>query len=111
MSKNVFADLGFPNPEEHLLKAQIVSLVATIIRTKELPQTRVAELTGLTQPQISNILRGRFRDVSIEKLLRIVNALKHNIHIVIDAEPVDQGDATTTVDIAPSDKQPNLAKV
>jgi predicted XRE-type DNA-binding protein len=87
MNVNIYEELGYPNAEEQFLKAKLVSHVGDIIRGKELTQAQVAEITGLTQPQISNILRGRFRDVSVEKLMRIATSLHHSIHIVIDPDP------------------------
>jgi len=56
-----------------------------------------ARLTGWTQPKISNILRGQFREISIEKLIEVTNALSHNVQITIEKEPVKNGPGETTV--------------
>jgi predicted XRE-type DNA-binding protein len=100
MNINTYEELGHPNAEDQYIKAQLVSHVADIIRRMELTQAEVAERTDLTQPQVSNILRGRFRDVSIEKLLRITNALKHNVRIVIDQDASEAADTTVEMAVA-----------
>jgi len=92
MNINVYKELDYPNADEQFVKAKLVSQVGDIIRGKNLTQAQVAEATGLTQPQISNILRGRFRDISIEKLLRIATSLHHSVHIVIDQNPSENAD-------------------
>ncbi len=86
-SGNVFADLGLPDAEEHLLKAQLVSRIDGIIRRRKLTQTKAAELLGLSQPDISRLLRGHFRDFSLERLLRLLLALDRDIEIVIRRRP------------------------
>ena len=47
---NVFADLAFPNADEHLVKAQIVISIARQVQAKGLTQTQTAKLIGLAQP-------------------------------------------------------------
>ena len=64
-SGNVFADLGRPDAEARLLKAELVTRIDEIIRGRRLTQARAAELLGLSQPDVSRLLRGDFRDVDI----------------------------------------------
>ena len=82
-SGNVFADLGRPDAEAHLLKAELVARIDEIIRERRLTQARAAELLGLSQPDVSRLLRGNFRDYSIERLLRLLTALGRDVEIVI----------------------------
>ena len=86
MSLNVFADLGMPDPETHLAKAKIVQTLSHIIAAQRLTQTEAGARIGLTQPKVSPLLNGQFRDYSVERLLRFVNALHHNVRIVIESE-------------------------
>jgi predicted XRE-type DNA-binding protein len=86
MSMNVFADLGFPNPEEHLAKAKIVHLLDKTIKDKGLTHTEVAELWNLTQPNVASMLRGDFTGYSIDCLLTFANLLNRNIRIVIEVD-------------------------
>ena len=60
-SGNVFADLGFADPDTHLLKAQLVTRVAEAMQERKLTQIAAAKVTGSTQPELSRILRGQFR--------------------------------------------------
>lgn len=82
-SGNVFADLGRPDAEAHRLKAELVSRIDLIVRARRLTQARAAELLGLSQPDVSRLLRGDFRDYSMERLLRLLTALGRDVEIVI----------------------------
>ncbi len=80
---NVFADLGVPNSETHLLKAELVARLQTVIRSQDLAQARVAELLGVSQPDVSRILAGRFRDISVERLVNFLTRLGCAVDIVV----------------------------
>jgi predicted XRE-type DNA-binding protein len=82
-SGNVFADLGRPDAEAHRLKAELVSRIDRIVRARRLTQARAAELLGVSQPDVSRLLRGDFRDCSMERLLRLLMALGRDVEIVI----------------------------
>ena len=82
-SGNVFADLGFPDADAHLVKADLVSRIDDIVRDRGLTQTEAARLMGLSQPDVSRLLRGDFREYSLERLLRLLNALGRDIDIII----------------------------
>jgi predicted XRE-type DNA-binding protein len=82
-SDNVFADLGVPNADEHLIKAQLVSKIGAILEERGLTQTAAAKLFGVKQPDVSNLLRGQFRQFSVERLLRFLVALDHDVEIVV----------------------------
>ena len=86
-SGNVFADLGLPDADDHLLKAQLVSRIDGIIRRRKLTQAKAGELLGLSQPDVSRLLRGHFRDFSLERLLRLLMALDRDVEIVIRRKP------------------------
>ena len=88
-SGNVFADLGCPEAEAHLLKAELVTRIDNIIRQRGLKQVEAAKLLGLSQPDVSRLLRGNFREYSVECLLRLLKALGRNVEIVI-REPRSQ---------------------
>ncbi len=82
-SANVFKDLGVPNAEEHLIKAQLVFKIDTIIKQRGLKQVEAARLFGVRQPDISKMLRGEFRQFSVERLLRFLVALNQDVAIVV----------------------------
>ena len=82
-SGNVFADLGLPDADAHLLKAELVIRIDKIIRERGLKQADAAKLLGLSQPDVSRLLRGSFREYSMERLLRLLMALGRDVNIVI----------------------------
>ena len=82
-SRNVFKDLGVPNAEEHLVKAQLVFKIGTIMKERRLKQVQAADLLGIRQPDVSKMLRGEFRQFSVERLLRFLVALNQDVEIVV----------------------------
>jgi len=86
-SGNVFADIGLPDAEEHLVKATLVSRIDDIIGHRRLTQVKAAALMDLKQPDVSRLLSGDFRDFSVERLLRLLMALDRDIDIVIRPKP------------------------
>ena len=82
-SRNVFKDVGVPNAKEHLVKAQLVFKIDTIMKDRGLKQVETAELLGVRQPDVSKMLRGEFRQFSVERLLRFLVALDQDVGIVV----------------------------
>ena len=82
-SGNVFKDIGVPKAEEHLVKAQLVFKIDTILKKRGLKQVEAAELLGVRQPDVSKMLRGEFRQFSVERLLRFLVALDQDVEIVV----------------------------
>lgn len=80
-SGNVFADLGLPNPEERLAKADLAIAIAREIEARDLTQAEAADLLGVAQPDISNLKRGRLSGYSIERLTRLLNVLGRDVEI------------------------------
>jgi predicted XRE-type DNA-binding protein len=82
-SRNVFKDIGVPNAEEHLVKAQLVFKIDTIMKERGLKQVEAADLFGIRQPDVSKMLRGEFRQFSVERLLLFLVALDQDVEIVV----------------------------
>ena len=82
-SGNVFADLGFPDADAHIVKAELVTRIDAIVRQRGLTQAEAGRLLGLSQPDVSRLLRGDFREYSLERLLRLLTALGRDIDIDI----------------------------
>jgi predicted XRE-type DNA-binding protein len=80
-SGNVFADLGLANPEERLAKAKLMLLIKKTIERKDLTQAGAAKLLGIAQSDVSNIMRGRGRTYSMEKLFTLFRKLGGGITI------------------------------
>ena len=82
-SGNVFADAGVPNADEHLVKAHLAYKIATLMKDRGLKQVEAAKLFGVKQPDVSKMLRGDFRQFSVERLLRFLVALGQDVEIVV----------------------------
>lgn len=82
-SGNVFEDVGGADAAEHLVKAGLVSRIDGTIRTRGLTQSAAAELMGIDQPKVSAMLAGQFRGYSVERLMRFLVALGHDVEIVV----------------------------
>ena len=82
---NVFRDIGVHQPEEALAKARLVEMIAALLEDRHLSQTKAAIVVGLTQPQVSRLMRGDTRDFSYERLMRILNTLGQDVKITIRA--------------------------
>ena len=82
-SRNVFKDLGVPNADEHFVKAQLVFRIDTLVKERGLKQVEAADLFGIRQPDVSKMLRGEFRQFSVERLLRFLVALDQDVEIVV----------------------------
>ena len=80
---NVFKDLGVGNAEDHLIKAQLVYKIDTLLKRRGLKQAEAAALFGVRQPDVSKMLRGEFRQFSVERLLRFLVALDQDVSIVV----------------------------
>src|SRR5207245_9069848 len=78
---NIFADLGLPNADEHMLKARLVMFIGQRIEQLGLTQQAAAKRIGVSQPDVSDILRGRFEGFSLERLLGFVRALGSDVEI------------------------------
>jgi predicted XRE-type DNA-binding protein len=84
-SGNVFADLGFPDPETHALKAALVHRISMLIKRENLTQADAAKRMGISQPDVSKMLKGQFRPFSLERLMRFLNALGQDVEIAVKA--------------------------
>jgi predicted XRE-type DNA-binding protein len=82
-SGNVFADIGLPNPEEHLAKADLAIRIASAIRARRLTQARAARILKIDQPKVSRLLRGRLSGFSVERLMHFHTLLGRDVEIVV----------------------------
>jgi predicted XRE-type DNA-binding protein len=86
-SGNVYHDLGYPDSDEILVKAQLVAKISEIIRNQELTQVEAARILGVTQPKLSGLLRGQFRRISERKLIDCLTSLGRDVQIVVKNAP------------------------
>lgn len=86
-SGNLYADLGYKNPEEMQAKMRLAKELYLIIQSKGMTQKDVANLLGLTQPKISNLLNGHLSGYSIERLTRFLNIFDYDVDIIVKPKP------------------------
>lgn len=77
-SGNVFADLGFQNGEDRLLKAKLATKIAQLIEENGWSQSQTAERTALDQPRVSRLMRGQLSGFSADRLSSVLNRLGHS---------------------------------
>ena len=80
-SGNVFADLGLADSEELLIKAELVRQISELITMRKLLQTEAADLLGIDQPLVCDLLQGKLSGFSTERLFRFLNALSSDVEI------------------------------
>lgn len=85
-SDNVFKDLGIPHPEEALLKADLLVLITRRIRSLDLSQTRSRSGVG-HPPAEADLVRGKLRGFSLERLLAFLMRLGNDVEISIHERP------------------------
>lgn len=82
-SGNVFADLGLPDAEEMLAKANLAIQINDLIKKKKLTQVEAADLLGVDQPKISLLAQGKLSAFSLERLFKFLTILGQNITITV----------------------------
>jgi predicted XRE-type DNA-binding protein len=82
---NVFRDLGFSKEEsEHLLvRADLLIQVQKAIRARRLTQAEAARMLRVTQPRVSNLLRGRIDLFSTDALIDMLARLGVGVRLVV----------------------------
>jgi predicted XRE-type DNA-binding protein len=80
---NVFADLGLPNPELELLKAQLTLQIYRIVKARGLSQAQAGEVLGIRQPHVSALMRNRAGNFSVGRLLEFLTALGQDVRITV----------------------------
>ena len=82
-SGNVFADLGLPNPEQELLKAQLTLQIYNLLKDSGMTQAQMAKILGVQQPQVSLLMRNRAGNFSVGRLMEFLMALRQDVEITV----------------------------
>ena len=82
-SGNVFADLGFKDSEQELLKAQLTLQIYRIITARNLTQNEAAKVLGTTQPQMSALMRCKPVSVSVGRLMEFLTVLGQDVEVTV----------------------------
>ena len=89
-SDNIFADLGLPDANERLAKAQMAHQIAQLIKRRKLRQMEAATRLGIDQSKISALMRGKLSGFSTERLIRFLNMLDRDVEIGLCSQIVDR---------------------
>ena len=82
-SGNVFADLGFRNSKQELLKAKLTVEIYKLLKKRGVTQNEGARLLGTTQAQISTLMRCRPVSVSVGRLMEFLNVLGQDVEVTV----------------------------
>jgi predicted XRE-type DNA-binding protein len=85
-AKNAYEELGFPDAKEMVLKAQLAVKISETLRRRGWSQEKAAKVLGMTQPKLSNLLRGQFRGISEIKMMECLVRLGRGVKIVVGPE-------------------------
>jgi predicted XRE-type DNA-binding protein len=94
---SVYTDLGYADAKTMEIKAQLVTSIAEIIKTRSLTQAQAAKILGLTQPKISGLLKGNFLGISERRLLDCLTRLGRDVQIVVKTAPRNRETGHLTV--------------
>jgi predicted XRE-type DNA-binding protein len=85
--RSVYSDLGYKNPAEMETKANLVMEISEEIKKKKITQSQGAEMLGISQPKLSELLGGRFRGYSVERLMHFLTLLGKDVDIIVKDRP------------------------
>jgi len=80
---NVFADIGFANPQCEQLKAYLTLQIYRIIKDRDLTQAEAGTILGIKQPHVSALMRNRSGNFSVERLMDFLVALGQDVEITV----------------------------
>ena len=100
-SGNVFADLGFPNSEQELVKAKLTVQIYRLLKDQGLTQAEAAKLLGTTQAQVSALMRCRPVSISVGRLMDFLTTLGQDVEVSVkpasNRSKAKQGHMSVTV--------------
>ena len=82
-SGNVYADLGLPDAEKLKIKTGLVIEIRKAMRSLDLTQQEAAKRMGITQPKVSDMMRGDFSNLSERKLMDCLTRLGYDVEISV----------------------------
>jgi predicted XRE-type DNA-binding protein len=86
-TKNVFADLGYPDAAERQAKLRLAYALNQVLENRKLPQAEAAKILGVSQPKVSALRNYKLAGFSVERLMNLLTALDQDIEIVIRRKP------------------------
>ena len=97
---NLFTDLGLPDADARLAKAELSRIIHRVLEDRGLlkPQKLAAEALGITQPDVSDLVRGRVGRFSMERLEQFLTRLGLDVRIQVTEKPASRPHAAVTVE-------------
>jgi predicted XRE-type DNA-binding protein len=99
---NVFEDMGMRDAEERMAKAELARLIRREIHHRGPTQVAAANVLGIQQPDVSDLVPGKLSRFSMTRLERFLNALDMEIRIQIGPRPTGKAHAGITVEVVES---------
>ena len=96
-TRNVFADLGFPDAAERQAKLRLAYALNKVLEKRELSQGDAAKVLGVTQPKVSALRHYKLAGFSVERLMNLLTALDQDVEIVIRKKPRSRKTARISV--------------
>ena len=78
---NVFADLGFADPEKEQLKANLAFEIHRVLKEKKWTQRKIGEVLGIAQPHVSDLMRAQPTKFSVNRLMGFLTSLDQDVEI------------------------------
>jgi predicted XRE-type DNA-binding protein len=96
-TRNVFADLGFPDAAERQAKLRLAYTLNQVLEARKLSQADAAKVLGITQPKVSALRHYKLAGFSVERLMNLLTALDQDVEIVIRRKPRSRRSARISV--------------
>ncbi len=96
---SIFNDTELNLPSGHRIKAELVDEIGRRMATDGLTQAKAAVRMGIAQGDLSNILRGKFRGCTVDRLTGMLSRLGYGVEIIL--RPPTAGEAPRTVRVSP----------
>jgi predicted XRE-type DNA-binding protein len=96
-SGNVFADMGLANSEQELVKAKLTLQIYRLIKERKLTQSAAADVLGIKQPHVSQLMNNRAGNFSVGRLIEFLAALGHDVNISVTRSKKDHGEMSVTL--------------
>ncbi len=96
-TRNVFADLGFPDAAERQTKLRLAHALNQVLEERKLSQPEAAKVLGVTQPKVSALRHYKLAGFSVERLMNLLTALDQDVEIVIRRKPRSRKTARISV--------------
>jgi len=82
-TNNVLADLGFDDAEELSAKSALAIKLNELIERRGLSQVEAADITGMTQPKVSQVRRYKLQNISLERLMQALVSFDQHVEITV----------------------------